>query len=64
MNNLCHHRWQPWQPTLFSLYLWFFFLNLSLVPSPLFLSPSALTGVPSTFTMVWTIIMIRFEDYG
>nr|XP_025856726.1 vasoactive intestinal polypeptide receptor 1 isoform X1 [Vulpes vulpes] len=21
-------------------------------------------GVPSTFTMVWTIIMIRFEDYG
>lgn len=57
---------------LFSLppSLWFFLCNLSLMPSLpdshalSFLSPSALTGVPSTFTMVWTITKIHFEDYG
>lgn len=34
------------------------------MPSPPLYSPSALTGVPSTFTVVWTIIRIHYEDYG
>ncbi|XP_004414075.1 PREDICTED: vasoactive intestinal polypeptide receptor 1 isoform X4 [Odobenus rosmarus divergens] len=34
------------------------------LPSPSSLSGSTSGGVPSTFTIVWTIIMIHFEDYG
>ncbi|XP_008949727.1 vasoactive intestinal polypeptide receptor 1 isoform X5 [Pan paniscus] len=34
------------------------------LPSPSSLSGSTSGGVPSTFTMVWTIARIHFEDYG
>ncbi|XP_055237348.1 vasoactive intestinal polypeptide receptor 1 isoform X6 [Gorilla gorilla gorilla] len=34
------------------------------LPSPSSLSGSTSGGVPSTFTIVWTIARIHFEDYG
>lgn len=46
--------------------LWFL-LRSPCVLCPHFLpfhSSSALTGVPSVFTMVWTIVRIHFEDFG